>query len=99
MSDLWAEGAEEGKKISLEVRTDEGHEENPITTSVPIFMLGHSKGGYCHPCLLVTALRRPRALKIHLFVIFSLYHLPFLCLLLFKLQKAVMVDQNVQQRS
>lgn len=48
---LWAHGAEEGKQNPHEGLPGrsvlkEGHEENPITTSAPIFMLGSSKGGY-----------------------------------------------------
>lgn len=56
---LWAQGAEEGKQnqhegLSARSVLQEGHEENPITASAPIFMLERSRGRYCHPHLLLT---------------------------------------------
>lgn len=65
VSDLWAGGCRGGQaeptwRSFWKSLLEEGHEENPITTSAPIFMLGSSKGGYCRPCLPVTTLCPPK---------------------------------------
>lgn len=57
MSDLCGLGVQrKGRRIHMRGFSgrsvlEEDHVENPITRSAPIFMLGSSKRGYCHPCL------------------------------------------------